>query len=42
MKKYNFCLFCVGVKLGLFTMREKHKLMVFENRVLSEIFGPKT
>jgi hypothetical protein len=28
------------VKLGL-TLREEHKLRVFENRVLKKIFGPK-
>ena len=28
------------MKLG-FTLREEHKLRVFENRVLREIFGPK-
>jgi hypothetical protein len=30
----------VGVKHGL-TVREEHKLRVFENRVLRRIFGPK-
>jgi hypothetical protein len=29
------------VKLGL-TLREEHRLRVFENRVLRRIFGPKT
>jgi len=33
-------LFCVGVKPGL-TLREEHRLMVFENRLLRRIFGPK-
>jgi hypothetical protein len=28
-------------KLGLVTLREEHRLMVFENRVLRRIFGPK-
>jgi hypothetical protein len=30
----------MGVKLGLMTLREKHRLRVFENRVLRRIFGP--
>jgi hypothetical protein len=30
----------MGVKLGL-TLREEHRLKVFENRVLMRIFGPK-
>jgi hypothetical protein len=30
----------VGVKLSL-TLREEHRLRVFENRVLGRIFGPK-
>ena len=29
------------VKLGHFTLREEHRLRVFENRVLRRIFGPK-
>jgi hypothetical protein len=29
------------VKLGL-TLREEHRLRVFENRVLRRIFGPKS
>jgi hypothetical protein len=33
-------MFCLGVKLGL-TLREDHRLRVFENRVLRRIFGPK-
>jgi hypothetical protein len=28
-------------KLGSLTLREKHRLRVFENRVLRRIFGPK-
>jgi hypothetical protein len=31
----------MGVKLGLLTLREEHRLTVFENRVLRRIFGPK-
>jgi hypothetical protein len=31
----------MGAKLGL-TLREEHRLRVFENRVLRRIFGPKT
>jgi hypothetical protein len=34
-------LFYVGVKLGSLTIREEHRLRVFENRVLRRIFGPK-
>jgi hypothetical protein len=31
----------MGTKLGLLTLREEYRLRVFENRVLSRIFGPK-
>jgi hypothetical protein len=31
----------MGVKLGLLTLREEHRLRVFENSVLRRIFGPK-
>jgi hypothetical protein len=31
----------MGVKLGRLTLREEHRLRVFENRVLRRIFGPK-
>jgi hypothetical protein len=31
----------MGVKLLSLTLREKHRLRVFENRVLRRIFGPK-
>jgi hypothetical protein len=31
----------MGVKLGLLTLREEHRLRVFENRVLRGIFGPR-
>jgi hypothetical protein len=31
----------MGVKLGLFTLREEHRLRVFKNRVLMRIFGPR-
>jgi hypothetical protein len=31
----------MGVKLGSLTLREEHKLRVFENRMLRRIFGPK-
>jgi hypothetical protein len=31
----------MNVKLGLPTLREEHRLRVFENRVLRRIFGPK-
>jgi hypothetical protein len=32
----------MGVKLGLLTLREEHRLRELENRVLRRIFGPKT
>jgi hypothetical protein len=31
----------MGVKLASLTLREEHRLRVFENRVLRRIFGPK-
>jgi hypothetical protein len=31
----------MGEKLGLLTLREEHRLRVFENRMLRRIFGPK-
>jgi hypothetical protein len=31
----------MGVKLALLTLREEHRLRVFENRVLRRIFGPR-
>jgi hypothetical protein len=31
----------MGVKLGSLTLREEHRLRVFENRVLRRIIGPK-
>jgi hypothetical protein len=31
----------MGVKLGLKTLRDEHRLRVFENRVLRRIFGSK-
>jgi hypothetical protein len=31
----------MGAKLGLLTLREEHRVRVFENRVLRRIFGPK-
>jgi hypothetical protein len=33
--------FCMGVKLGSLSLREKHRLRLFEDRVLRRIFGPK-
>jgi hypothetical protein len=32
---------CMGVKLGLLTLRGEHRLRVFENTVLRRIFEPK-
>jgi len=43
IKLYKIIIFpvsCVAVKLGL-TLRENHRLRVFENRVLRRIFGRK-
>jgi hypothetical protein len=37
LHQFCFCLFCVGVNLGVCT-KGKHRL--FENRVLMIIFGP--
>jgi hypothetical protein len=31
----------MGVKLGLLTVRKKHRLKVYDNRVLRRMFGPK-
>jgi hypothetical protein len=31
----------MGAKLDLLTLREEHRLRVFENRVLKRIFGQK-
>jgi hypothetical protein len=31
----------MGVKLGSLTLKEEHRLRVFENRVPRRIFGPK-
>jgi hypothetical protein len=31
----------MDVKLGLSSLREEHRLMLFENRVQRRIFGPK-
>jgi hypothetical protein len=32
---------CIGWWRGSLTLREEHRLRVFENRVLRRIFGPK-
>ena len=34
-------MFCMCEKLGHLHCREKHRLRVFENRVLRGLFGPK-
>ncbi|KDR21362.1 hypothetical protein L798_03138, partial [Zootermopsis nevadensis] len=39
-KTIFFLLFCMGAKNGL-SLREDHRLQVFENRVLRRIFGPR-
>jgi hypothetical protein len=31
----------MGMRLGYLTQRDEHRLMVFENRMLRNIFGPK-
>jgi hypothetical protein len=31
----------MGVKLGLLTLREEHRLRMFENRMMRRIFGQK-
>jgi hypothetical protein len=31
----------MGAKLDFLTLREEHKLRVFENRVLRRVYGPK-
>ena len=37
----NFLCFCMGVRLASPALWEENKLMVFDNRVLRTIFGPK-
>jgi hypothetical protein len=39
--RYNFTFCFVWVEAWPLTLREEHKLRVFENRVLRKIFGPK-
>jgi hypothetical protein len=34
-------MYCTGVKLGSLTLKEEHRLRVYENRMLRGIFGPK-
>jgi hypothetical protein len=31
----------MGTELGLLTLKEEHRLRVFENRAVRRIFGPK-
>jgi hypothetical protein len=38
---YNFALVLYGRETWSLTLREEHRLRVFENRVLRRIFGPK-
>ena len=40
IKNYNFVC-CFVCETWLLTLREEHKLRVFENRVFRRIFGPK-
>jgi hypothetical protein len=40
--EFFYLWFCVGVKPGWsLTLREEHRLRMFENRMLRRIFGPK-
>jgi hypothetical protein len=41
LSRSDLMLFCMGVKLLSLTLREEHRLRLFENRVLRRIFGPK-
>jgi hypothetical protein len=41
MQGYNFACFLYGCETWSLTLREDHRLRVFENRVLRRIFGPK-
>ena len=40
-QNYNFSCFLYGCKTWCLTMRKEHRLRLFENEVLREIFGPK-
>jgi hypothetical protein len=41
MQNYNFACDLVWVETWSLTLREEHKLRVYENRVLRKLFGPK-
>jgi hypothetical protein len=42
IQNYNFPRkFCMGVKIGLETSREEHRLRVYENSILRRIYGHK-
>jgi len=41
IQNYKFACFLYGCETWLLTLREEHRLGVFENRVLKRIFGPK-
>jgi hypothetical protein len=41
MQNYNFACGSVRVRTWSLTLREAHRLRVFQNRVLRRIFGPK-
>jgi hypothetical protein len=41
MQDYNFACGLYGCEIWSLTLREEHRLGVFENRVLRRIFGPK-
>jgi hypothetical protein len=41
LQKYNFPVVLYGCETWSLTLREEHRLRVFENRVLRRIFGPK-
>jgi hypothetical protein len=38
---YNFTVVLYGCETWYLTLREEHRLRVFENRVLRRLFGPK-
>jgi hypothetical protein len=49
MQFVNCCVKCISVPVVLYecenwslTVREEHRLRVFENRVLTRVFGPKS
>jgi hypothetical protein len=41
LQNYNLPVFLYGCEILSLTLREEHRLKVFENRVLRRIFGPR-